>query len=73
MESFYQGKKGSPAKNPMGIPSFGTSCLHCHYTATQYDFSWMLANQPYPSTAAPTGELPKRRSGSKDGSEKSRG
>ena len=53
MESFYQGFKGpkpNPAKNPMGIPAFGTSCLHCHYAAAQYDFSWMLADQPYPAT-----------------------
>jgi len=59
METFYQGRKGEltpePARNPMGIPAFGTSCLHCHYAAAQYDFSWMLADQAWPSSPGSQG------------------
>lgn len=58
MESFYQGFKGNPAnpaRNRIGIPSFGSSCLHCHYAAAQYDFSWMLADQAWPSSPGSEG------------------
>jgi hypothetical protein len=58
METYFQGFKGSPAnpaRNRMGIPTFGTSCLHCHYQAAQFDFSWMLADQAWPSSPASQG------------------
>jgi hypothetical protein len=58
MESFFQGFMGSPpqpAKNRINIPTFGTSCLHCHYQAAQYDFSWMLADQAWPSAPGSEG------------------
>jgi hypothetical protein len=58
METYFQGFNGSPpnpARNMIGIPTFGTSCLHCHNTAAQYDFSWMLADQAWPSAPATTG------------------
>ena len=58
METFFQGFNGTPpnpARNPIGIPIFGTSCLHCHYQAAQYDFSWMLADQAWPSSPASQG------------------
>lgn len=58
METFFQGFKGGkpdPARNRIGIPTFGTSCLHCHYQAAQYDFSWMLADQAWPSSPAEHG------------------
>ena len=47
METFYQGYKGppqpDPARNALKVPNLGTSCLHCHYQAAQYDFSWVMA------------------------------
>jgi hypothetical protein len=55
METFFQGFKGLPpvpAKNKVGVSTFGTSCMHCHYRAAQYDFSWMLADQAWPSAPA---------------------
>jgi hypothetical protein len=55
METFFQGDKGTPPKpaaNRIGIPTFGTSCMHCHYRVAQYDFSWMLADQAWPSAPA---------------------
>jgi hypothetical protein len=58
METYFQGFNGNPpnqARNMIGIPTFGTSCLHCHYTAAQYDFSWMLADQAWPSAPASEG------------------
>ncbi|HEY3824680.1 MAG TPA: hypothetical protein VGL82_08980 [Bryobacteraceae bacterium] len=58
METYFQGFKGGkpdPAKNMIGISTFGTSCLHCHYTSAQYDFSWMLADQAWPSAPGTTG------------------
>jgi hypothetical protein len=57
MESFFQGFKGDPpdpASNMIGIPTFGTSCLHCHYQAAQTDFSWVLADAPWPSAPGST-------------------
>jgi hypothetical protein len=70
METFFQGfynaTKPDPARNRIGIPSFGTSCLHCHYQAAQFDFSWMLADQAWPSSAASEGttrDLEKHRKG----------
>jgi hypothetical protein len=58
METYFQGFQGKPpdpAKNRINIPIFGTSCLHCHYQAAQYDFSWMLADQAWPSSPATQG------------------
>jgi hypothetical protein len=58
METFFQGFKGKdpdPARNRIGIPTFGTSCLHCHYQAAQFDFSWMLADQAWPNSPGSEG------------------
>jgi hypothetical protein len=54
METFYQGKAGAPDPSPnsLGLPTLGTSCLHCHYAAAQYDFSWVMADAAWPSSPA---------------------
>ena len=62
METYFQGRKGTkpnPAQNRIGIRIFGTSCLHCHYQASQYDFSWMLADQAWPSAPGTEGTTKK--------------
>jgi hypothetical protein len=48
LETFYQGEASDKARNARSLPNFGTSCMHCHYQAAQYDFSWMLENQAWP-------------------------
>jgi hypothetical protein len=54
METFYQGKAGAadPGQNALNLPTLGTSCLHCHYAAAQYDFSWVMADAAWPSSPA---------------------
>jgi hypothetical protein len=56
METFYQGYMGppkpDPARNALGVPTLGTSCLHCHYQAAQYDFSWVMADAAWPPSQA---------------------
>jgi len=62
METYFQGFKGNPpdpAKNRIGIKIFGTSCLHCHYQSAQFDFSWMLADQAWPSAPGSEGTTKK--------------
>ncbi len=65
METYFQGFKGNPpkptdlARNRINIPTFGSSCLHCHYQAAQYDFSWMLADQAQPSLGGAEGTTKK--------------
>src|ERR1051326_4888200 len=54
METFFQGKTPGDATNPIGLQNFGTSCLHCHYQASKYDFSWVLADAAWPSAPART-------------------
>jgi hypothetical protein len=48
METFYQGEVSDKARNARSLPNLGTSCMHCHYQAAQWDFSWMLADQAWP-------------------------
>lgn len=52
METFFQGKTAGGATNRIGLPTFGTSCVHCHYQASQYDFSWVMADAAWPSAPA---------------------
>lgn len=65
METFFQGKTPGNADNLIGLSNFGTSCLHCHYQASQYDFSWVLADAAWPSNPAAQGQFqpPKAKSG----------
>jgi len=55
METFFQGRTAGDPTNLIGLPTFGTSCLHCHYQASQYDFSWVLADAAWPSAPASQG------------------
>jgi hypothetical protein len=48
METFYQGHAADKARNARDLSTLGTSCMHCHYQAAQWDFSWMLADQAWP-------------------------
>ena len=45
METFYQ------QPNP-SLPKLGASCMQCHYTAAQTDFSYTLTNRAWPPTLA---------------------
>lgn len=42
METYYQNQAEPPS------PLFGTSCIHCHYQAAQFDFSWVTADAAWP-------------------------
>ncbi|HMC29507.1 MAG TPA: hypothetical protein VKL99_01635 [Candidatus Angelobacter sp.] len=55
METFFQGKTPGDPTNLIDLRIFGTSCLHCHYQAAQYDFSWVLADAAWPSAPASQG------------------
>jgi hypothetical protein len=57
METFFQGKTAGDSTNLIGLANFGTSCLHCHYQASQYDFSWVLADAAWPGNPAAQGPM----------------
>ena len=46
METFYQ------QPNKQSLPGLGASCMQCHYSAAQTDFSWTLTNRAWPPTLA---------------------
>jgi hypothetical protein len=45
METFYQ-------QPNTALEGLGASCMQCHYSAAQTDFSWTLANRAWPPTRA---------------------